>query len=65
MSDTFDHEAEAWDSLLFNDDDDGQPVPRRKVVQCSKCGKVDLRWKQHPSGKWWLAEFTEGWHTCS
>jgi hypothetical protein len=32
-------------------------------VTCKKCGERDLRWKQHESGKWWLA-YGDDWHTC-
>lgn len=33
-------------------------------VTCKKCGMDNLIWKQHESGKWWLA-FSDGeWHTC-
>jgi hypothetical protein len=40
------------------------PSRRPKTVTCSKCGLRRLRWKQHDTGKWWLADKEGNWHTC-
>ncbi len=47
MSDTFDHEADAYDALIFHDDDDDEywaysPKPKT----CRLCGKKNLGWVQ-------------------
>lgn len=66
MSDTFDHEGNALDDLLFwrgDEDYDGYPSPARsRVVTCRYCGKKGLKWKNE-AGRWLL--FEGGWrHTC-
>jgi hypothetical protein len=65
MSDTFDHEADAWDSLLFGQDADGEYISwdsrnaHRIVVSapepktCNHCGQSGLRWQQ-VNGFWRL-----------
>ena len=35
-----------------------------KKLKCQKCGKANLRWKKHTSGKWWLIEKDGAWHKC-
>jgi len=80
MSDTFDHEADAWDSLLFGQDADGEFIswdsPRSRRI---------VRWGYIPKppqpktcrycgerGLWWT-NTDRGWrlakggaiHTCS
>lgn len=66
MSDTFNHEADAWDSL--NDEWEGGSYYHPKSVKCKRCGEAGLKWKQHPSGKWWLSKYVKGegmeWHKC-
>lgn len=65
MSDTFNHEADAWDSLLFNDDDDGMPVYQRQILRCKHCGKSQLNWVKTHTGKWWMWDRKERkWHDC-
>jgi hypothetical protein len=59
MSDTFDHEADAWDSLLDGRDDfdeDGGYWPReKKIVKCMYCGSTEVYWKTvPPNGRWCL-----------
>ena len=34
------------------------------TTRCNKCNQGDLSWKQHSSGKWWLADSGGVWHTC-
>lgn len=65
MSDTFDHEADAWDSLVFHGGrDDNEPVyargPRRIV--CAFCGKKNLRW--HSQQKQTLVNSDSSIHDC-
>lgn len=52
-----DHEAEAWDDLLFGRgyDEDGKT--------CNRCGESHLHWIE-VSGKWRLADGKEELHTC-
>lgn len=52
MSDIFDHEADAWDSL---NDDYWEPINYTpKSVTCKYCGLKRLKWKQLSDGKWRL-----------
>ena len=41
-----------------------RPLEDRKV-QCEVCGMSGLHWRQHTSGKWWLAGTANAWHTCA
>lgn len=43
MSDIFNHEADAWDSL--NDGYDEPINPSPKKFSCKRCGKSGLQWK--------------------
>jgi hypothetical protein len=55
MSDTFDHEGDAWDSLLFGEDDgywSGQSFYARAVT-CRNCGTTGLQWSAG-DGSWYL-----------
>lgn len=71
MSDTFDHEGDAWDSLNDEADSDGywgvyrpsrSSEPRRTT--CDRCGATDVRWRQQ-TGKWVLFSLQAGVvHTC-
>lgn len=62
MSDTFDHEADAWDSLN-DEDDDRHPYPSRPV-RCNRCGSTDVRWRQQ-GGRWVLFSLQPGKeHVC-
>lgn len=63
MSDTFNHEADAWDSLLFNEECEYPEgfIPHEKT--CRHCGKSGLTWVMH-DGKWRLAEQPNGLHVC-
>lgn len=56
MSDTFDHEADAWDSL--NDGYD-EPNYSPKSITCKRCGEKYLKWKQLPQG-WRLHNYDPG-----
>jgi len=65
MSDDFNHEADAWDDLLFgvsSEEVSGQ-TRGRHCIQCKRCGADHLSWAQLPNGKWWLKSGAE-WHTC-
>lgn len=59
MSDTFDHEGDAWDSLMW-DDTPTNWAPKPKT--CKHCGERGLYWKQTPQG-WRLAKKGEV-HNC-
>lgn len=79
MSDTFDHEGDAWDSLNDNDDNDdndegyaGGNVKRRRFTggyvhssapSCKRCGKTGLNW-QHDGERWVLHEGARKVHRC-
>jgi len=62
-SDTFDHEADAWDSLSWWDEDDHAECNQSYSVKskrtytstCNKCGMQDLFWTQTADG-WRLHE---------
>lgn len=58
MSDTFDHEGDAWASLDWDDPDVWAPHPKT----CKYCGEKGFYWKQTPNG-WRLAKKGEI-HTC-
>ena len=61
MSDTFDHEADAWDSLSWWDEDDhnyndqSYSVKPKRTFTCNKCGMKDLFWVETDFG-WRLHE---------
>lgn len=68
MSDTFNHEADAWDSLSFFDADDhsesmcqhsGNPYYK----QCKRCGAAGLRWGNNGNG-YRLFDSRGMLHTC-
>ena len=75
MSDTFDHEADAWDDLLFGRSADegygwtrSRSRPRsnyyQRRVMCRYCGSTDVRWVQK-NGHWVLFSMTPGVvHRC-
>ena len=48
MSDIFDHEADAWDSLNDGFDEPSNWAP--KPVTCRYCGEKGLRWKKLNEG---------------
>lgn len=78
MSDTFDHEADAWDDALFGRTADGSgegglfPRRSRGNVQegnahprCSTCHDYNVRWRQQ-AGRWVLFSLQPGVvHTCA
>lgn len=62
MSDTFDHEGDAWDSLNDLEDQDGswfgypvQSLMPRAAPTCKRCGMRDLKWRWMDCG-WRLYE---------
>ena len=61
MSDTFNHEADAWDSLLFHDE------PHEELTfpkSCRYCGAGGLWWAAR--GRLWrLVDEAGVVHTCS
>jgi|PlaIllAssembly_1097288.scaffolds.fasta_scaffold08688_6 hypothetical protein len=62
MSDTFDHEADAWDSLLLEDPEYssyGGIYFGYSDKVCKYCGKTGLRWIETEDG-FRLAEWTYG-----
>jgi hypothetical protein len=78
MSDTFDHEGDAWDSLLFGQDADGEYISwdsrdAHRIVSwssykapqpktCRACGQRGLYWGQTDRG-WRLFNFGRE-HVC-
>jgi hypothetical protein len=53
MSDIFNHESDAWDSLLFGD----EPVNfYPKPITCRRCGERGLSWKKLDEG-WRLHKY--------
>jgi hypothetical protein len=34
-------------------------------VKCNVCGTPNLRWKKHDTGKYWLTDKEDVWHTCT
>lgn len=72
MSDTFNHEADAWDSL---NDDNNEPVNFRQRnpwdKSCRTCGKIGLAWVVWAEGEgepppegWYLVERGGAKHRC-
>lgn len=61
MSDTFDHEGDAWDSMEdYYNDGDG---PRyRESPSCKRCGEKGLSWRETPYG-WRLFKVGQR-HVC-
>lgn len=62
MSDTFNHEADAWGSLNDDHDDDGSP--RSSRPRCKFCGSTSVAWV-HTGVRWRL--FDEDFknpHSC-
>ena len=65
MSDTWNHEADAWDSLNDDDDDEAEWGGRqpRAPVTCRRCGARGLTWLMK-DGAWRL--FSDaGMHACA
>jgi len=58
MSDTFDHEGDAWDQVFNEMPDDPSLGPR-----CKFCGRTGLSWKQD-AGKWRLYAYGGYLHNC-
>lgn len=58
-----DHEAEAWDDLLFGrgtDEENGYPLK-----SCNRCGKSALYWKQDNEKRWRLFDYADDtMHSC-
>lgn len=78
MSDTFNHEADAWDDALFGRTADGSGEgglfagrPRNRDIsegtvqpRCARCGSYNVRWRQQ-AGRWVLFSTTPGVeHRC-
>lgn len=63
MSDCFDHEADAWDSLIADEDNRSYSV-RPKPTQCKYCKATFVTWGKQ-DGKWRLFnKFPYTLHTC-
>ena len=68
MSDTFDHEGDAWNSLgsFIDDDDDylndGAGPRYRESPSCKRCGEKGLSWRETPYG-WRLFKVGQR-HVC-
>lgn len=59
MSDIFDHEGDAWDSLIYNEEPNNwYPKPKK----CKYCGKPGLYWKETKSG--WRLFDRGNMHVC-
>ena len=60
MSDTFDHEWDAWESRFtdgfYSDDDDYSPYGRSANPTCNRCGSTAVYWSQNENGDWRLYE---------
>lgn len=63
MSDTFNHEADAWDSLLFGNRHDELEDFGMHSKQCRWCGATGLMWGKVGSN-WRLFDPTSGVHVC-
>ena len=75
MSDCFNHEADAWDSLLNNCVGEEEPyvhsylphnyftLYKRKKVKCKHCGKKKLHWVKLDTG-WRLHTKKGKLHNC-
>lgn len=63
MSDTFDHEGDAWDSYEFRDHDDHYCSRARApaLPRCRRCG-AQCKWLTNDAGKWQLFEQARGEH---
>lgn len=56
---------DSCDPFEDSSDCDGGYHSDPKPVVCNKCGKKNLRWRQHASGKYWMKELSGEWHKCS
>lgn len=70
MSDIFNHEADAWDRLLFNEDPEGDYYyyySRSKRIPfnivCKYCHKSNFTWAQTSNG-WRLFDKERKMHSC-
>jgi hypothetical protein len=70
MSDDFDHMGDAYDSLLFDldddEDEDESPVKYsrgKRRMTCKFCGMGGLHWATNRSGGWQLKNAI-GFHFC-
>ena len=69
MSDTFDHEADAWESLDWDFSDSGVdryfgPYARRRAFKyCNYCGENNLHWAKTDRG-WRLHDAGNVVHSC-
>lgn len=65
MSDTFNHEADAWDSLDWDyDEDEGQDGPGNRPwwPRCKTCGAGPLQWRA--TGYGWRLYDGDKRHVC-
>lgn len=62
MADYYSPQESGWATLFARPSKKKQPL--NKIISCKHCKKSGLSWKQHNSGKWWLAEDNGDWHTC-
>lgn len=63
MSDTFNHEADAWDSLLFTDQCNEPSNYGMHEKTCRHCQTSGLMWGIH-HGRWRLFDPNYGLHIC-
>jgi len=64
MSDTFDHEGDAWNDF-YSREDGGASCSHtaRAAPTCTRCGKTGLNW-QHDGDSWVLHEGKFKVHRC-
>jgi len=65
MSDTFDHEADAWCSRDYDEEDEvgGRTWARRSaIVRCNRCRSMGVWWSETDKG-WVLMEGSKV-HSC-
>lgn len=67
MSDTFDHEGDAWECYNRDDYDEDTLLRRKKsTVKCNRCGSCNVKWAHnYPIGGWRLYNPDKTIHTCN
>jgi hypothetical protein len=65
MGDMADYIIDQFMDPQWMEEWDGDPeFVLERERECDFCGTVGLHWRQHKSGKWWLADDKNEWHKC-
>jgi len=64
MSDTFDHEGDAWDAAFAGELDDEENFRVGKYTACRRCGSTSVHWRRLKEG-WRLHDSSGALHICN